>query len=699
MACRDVPASPAPRPATGTGGTRGGGVALVAVLLIVLAAPASATPVPAEDAPSGHYIVRFADEVDAGVQAMSLAAAGPGVEVGHVYREAFAGFAGALSDDEVARLRTDPSVMTVAEDVELTLDGPGLAGADTQRNAPWGLDRIDQRQLPLTGSYSFPNSGEGVTAYVVDSGIRSDHTELSGRVRSGFTAIADGNGTDDCNGHGTHVAGTLGGSSHGVAKDVTLRPVRVLNCAGKGRLSELVAGLDWIAGNHPSGEAAVANLSFGAAPNGLLDDAVQAVVDRGVTVTVAAGNDGKPACEISPSRVASALTVAATDEEDFSPVWSNYGSCVDVFAPGVSIRSAGRTSTTATTTMTGTSMAAPHVAGAAAVLLAAEPGLTPAQVGERITADSTGGLVRNPGPDSPNRLLHVPPGTEPAPPEPDHAIGDAGQPGPTTTIAVAPDERTPSTSARFEFTADPADVEFECRLDTGPWHACFSPTDYSDLAHGKHVFEVRATDRAGTREPTPATHGWAIGAPPATDAVDADPTPSFSDVPAGHPHLDAITWMASERITLGYRDGTFRPGEAVRRGAMAAFLYRLAGEPEVAVDPAGFVDVPPDHPHGRAIAWMADSGITQGYPDGTFRPHAPVERGAMSSLLFRFAGSPSGHPSRSDFPDVPPDHPHGEAIAWSADSGVTHGYRDGTFRPHTPVERGAMSSFVFRMAH
>ena len=316
------------------------------------------------------------------------------------YTTALTGFSAQMSDAAVEELRADPDVAYIEADQRVSIDA-------TQSPATWGLDRIDQRNLPLTNSYTYNRTGSGVKAYVIDTGVLASHSQFGGRVVAGATAINDGRGASDCNGHGTHVAGTIGGSTYGVAKSVTIVPVRVLDCNGSGSTSGVIAGVDWVTSNHGAGQPAVANMSLGGGVSSTLDNAVAASIADGVTYAVAAGNESTNACNGSPARVASALTVGSTTSSDARSSFSNYGSCVDLFAPGSSITSAWYTSNSATNTISGTSMATPHVAGVAALYLQGSPSASPATVSNAIIAGSTTGEVSNPGTGSPNRLLYA----------------------------------------------------------------------------------------------------------------------------------------------------------------------------------------------------------------------------------------------------------------------------------------------------
>ena len=383
---------------------------------------ADAAPPPAT---GQRYIVRFAASAADPDTEAAAAVHGNGGQVHAVLHHVFSGAVLDLPEQAVENLRRNPNVASIEPDQLVT-------AAEVQPGATWGLDRVDQRALPLSGTYTYPASGAGVTAYVVDSGIRADHADLSGRVRSGFDAVGDGNGTSDCNGHGTHVAGTIGGEAYGVAKDVALVAVRVLGCDNTGSLSGILTGLDWVAADHAAGTPAVLNMSVTGPATATVDAAVDTLVADGVTVVVAAGNNAVDACTSSPARAAAAITVGATDAADVRASFSNVGACVDVFAPGVSITSDGIASTTATATMSGTSMASPHVAGAAAVLLAGQPSLSPADVAGRLLTGATAGVVGNAGVGSPNRLLFSDPGTT-TPPAPAPATAPAR---PTNVVAT-----------------------------------------------------------------------------------------------------------------------------------------------------------------------------------------------------------------------------------------------------------------------
>jgi subtilisin family serine protease len=327
------------------------------------------------------------------------------------FRHALKGFVAELSEKAAIELAGDPRVKFVEEDGEVTISA-------TQSGATWGLDRIDQRDLPLNSTYTYNYTGAGVRAYIIDTGILATHSEFGGRVVAGFTAINDGRGTTDCNGHGTHVAGTVGGSTYGVAKGVTLVPVRVLDCNGSGTNSGVIAGVDWVTGNHAAGQPAVANMSLGGGASSALDAAVNNSINDGVTYAVASGNSNTNACNSSPARVPNAITVNSSTSADARSSFSNFGTCTDIFAPGSSITSAWYTSNTATNTISGTSMATPHVTGVAALYLHQNGNQPPATVWAGIRDNSTPNKITSPGSGSPNRLLYSLLGSAPPPPPP-----------------------------------------------------------------------------------------------------------------------------------------------------------------------------------------------------------------------------------------------------------------------------------------
>jgi subtilisin family serine protease len=323
-----------------------------------------------------------------------------GGTVKRTFGAALNGYAATLSAGEARRLAADASVASVEQDQVVKVTDT------TQSSAPWGLDRVDQTSLPLSGTYTYPDSaGTGVTAYVIDTGVRITHSQLSGRASYGYDAVDGDTTASDGNGHGTHVATTIAGSTYGVAKKAKVVAVRVLNNSGSGTTAGVVAGIDWVTANH-SGPS-VANLSLGGGASTAIDTAVRNSIASGVTYAVAAGNSNASASSYSPARVTEAITVGATTSTDARASYSNYGSVLDLFAPGSSITAGWHTSDTATSTISGTSMATPHVAGAAAVYLAGHTSATPAQVASALVNGSTTGKVTGAGTGSPNRLLRL----------------------------------------------------------------------------------------------------------------------------------------------------------------------------------------------------------------------------------------------------------------------------------------------------
>jgi subtilisin family serine protease len=387
--------------------------------------------------------------------------------VRYVYRHALRGYAALMSPRAAERISNDPRVAYVEPDGVMTASG-------TQTKATWGLDRIDERVRTLDGTYTYDQTGAGVTAYVIDTGILLSHTEFSGRLVGGFDAVTTGGNANDCNGHGTHVAGTIGGTTYGVAKQVELSPIRVLDCSGSGTTSGVIAGVDWVTKNHK--KPAVANMSLGGGASTALDDAVRRSSSAGVTYAVAAGNGNmlgiaQDACKYSPARVREALTVGATTSSDAKTSWSNYGDCVDLFAPGASITSAWHTSSTATNTISGTSMASPHVAGVAALYLEANGTASPTDVFAAVQANATRNVVTS-SKTANNHLLYS-------------LFESAGDPGPGDPGPGDPDPDDPTT---IEVTLEGSTVD----VNRNFWRARVTVTTSPDHA---------GTSVSGTFEP------------------------------------------------------------------------------------------------------------------------------------------------------------------------------------------------------
>lgn len=326
-----------------------------------------------------------------------------GAKLLRTYSRALNGGVMEMTETKAKALARHALVDYIEQDSVVQLIVPISTNQQQSPTPSWGLDRIDQQLLPLDNAYNYTNNGAGVTAYVIDTGIYIEHGDFSGRASVGTDIINDGNG--DCNGHGTHVAGTIGGTQYGVAKNVNLVSVRVLNCTGSGTTSGVIAGVDWVTTTHTSSPA-VANMSLGGGRSTALDTAVNNSINDGVTYVVAAGNSGRNACYSSPARVPAAITVGATSETDDRPSWSNYGRCLDLFAPGLSITS-DWIAPLLTNTISGTSMASPHVAGVVALMLEENAIATPSQISTALINESTKGIVINPGRYSPNRLLYT----------------------------------------------------------------------------------------------------------------------------------------------------------------------------------------------------------------------------------------------------------------------------------------------------
>lgn len=374
---------------------RGAEVAVPDSWLVVLKGPAKAPAAPAAAVPD---------------VARQLVGRAEGARLGHVYRAALHGFSARMSRAEAARMTADPRVAYIRQDTRVRVAATTMdtaAAGQTQPNAPWGLDRIDQRRLPLSTTYTYRTTAPGVSVYVIDTGLRTTHTEFGGRASVGVDTVGDGQNGNDCNGHGTHVGGVAAGTTYGVAKKAKLVAVRVLNCQGSGTTSGVVAGVDWVTEN--AARPAVANLSLGGTASDVLDSAVRNSIRSGVTYTVAAGSSGQAggACGTSPSRVPETISVGASDRADRRTGSSNYGDCVSLFAPGAQIPSAWNGSDTATATLSGTSMATAHAAGAAALHLGFRPTDTPAQVKRGLVDNATTGVLQGNPPVVPDKLLYT----------------------------------------------------------------------------------------------------------------------------------------------------------------------------------------------------------------------------------------------------------------------------------------------------
>jgi subtilisin family serine protease len=501
-------------------------IAACALLLaiVVPSQPASAAAARggAVETIPGRFIVTLRGDVN--VAAVAREVRGRGAVVDRTYGRALQGFAGALPPGLVKQLQRDPRVRFVEPDVVIR-----VASATVQESPSWGLDRIDQRPLPLDRRFTYAAAGKGVRAYILDTGVRSTHREFGGRVVAGFDGYGGGT-TEDCHGHGTHVAGTVAGANYGIAKEATIVPLRVFRCDGTGSLSAVVSGIDWILARHPVGVPGVANMSFVFGANRTMDSAASKLADEGIVAVAGAGNDAADACTRSPAREPSVLTVGAVTSSDARSSFSNYGRCVDLFAPGSSILSARAGSDTASSTSSGTSYASPHVAGSAAVLFGANPKASARDISSAILGSATTGVLKNLGADSPNLLLYAAPtvGAQPAPPA--------------------------NEAPRASFTVSCSDLT--CELDA----SASSDPDGSITAYAWVFGDGRAASGKGVRHTYVAAGSYSVTLQVTDDAgatatasrsvtVTAPATASSAMTFAGNSYRSGSTWMAAATVT------------------------------------------------------------------------------------------------------------------------------------------------------
>ena len=513
-------------------------VAMLAALALILAVfPATVSAAPPQQ---GTWIV----QLQAGV---SPAAAAPGLAkqhggtVGHIYRHALNGFSFRGSAAAAAALERNPKVTLVEADAEVSLE-------ETQAGATWGLDRIDQRALPLSGSYLYERTGTGVTAYIIDTGILPSHQEFGGRASVGADFVGDGQNGIDCNGHGTHVAGTIGGATYGVAKDVDLVAVRVFGCTGNTAWTTIIAAIDWVIGNHAAGTPAVANMSISGTGISSVDTATNNLINDGVATAVAAGNGNilgleANACNYSPARVPAAMTISATDSTDKKASWANYGNCVDWFAPGVSINSAWFTSTSATNTISGTSMATPHTAGVAALYLETHPHGVAGR-GARALYDATTKGVVSSSRTTNNHLLYSV-----------FSGGGGGRRRPPSSAPArrAGSARWPSSSPTRRRDRPPPGRGIS--VTVGRDH----PEPVAQLHHrGTYTVSLTATNASGSDVEVKANHITVTAPPTGRDHAERAPVQGQGE-PDRRPHV--VGRDGDERRRLAQRPGGHDDGE------------------------------------------------------------------------------------------------------------------------------------------
>ncbi|PRY38186.1 S8 family peptidase [Umezawaea tangerina] len=507
-------------------------------LAVTVASPASAQGqilgADRADAVKDSYIVTLKESESP--RAKSSETAGTltqkyGGQVRAAFKHAINGFSATMSADQARKLAADPRVAYVQQDAVVKL-------ADTQTPTPsWGLDRIDQQNLPLDNSYSYTTTASNVHAYIIDTGVRTTHSTFGGRATWGTNTAGDGNNTD-CNGHGTHVAGNVGGSEYGVAKGVSIVAVKVLTCGGSGTTAGVVAGIDWVTAN--AIKPAVANMSLGGGVDTTLDNAVANSIASGVTYAIASGNSSADACSFSPARVPTAITVNASTRTDARASFSNYGTCTDIFAPGQDITSSWNTNDTATNTISGTSMATPHVAGAAALYLAANPTASPATVSSALVAAATSDKITSPGTGSPNKLLYTGGGGTPGTP----SVANPGSQATTVGTAVSLQLTAVNGTSPYTWTATglPAGLSISSSgLISG------TPT-----TEGTSSVTVTATDAAA--KTASATFSWVVNpvgadCPAATNGTDVA-IPDNSDVSSSIALTCSGTASSTTKVTV-----------------------------------------------------------------------------------------------------------------------------------------------------
>jgi len=471
-----------------------------------------------------------------------------GVEYVRHYEHVLPGFVIRADAKQLDRLLFDPRIDYIEQDGVVTTSA-------TQNGATWGLDRVDQRNLPLNSSYIYDTTASNVHAYIVDTGVLGTHTEFSGRMGNGYTAITDANGTNDCNGHGTHVAGTVAGTTYGVAKGARVHPVRVLGCNGSGTNSGVIAGMDWVTANHV--KPAVANMSLGGGASTATDDAIQRMHAAGVTVVVAAGNDNANACNYSPARAPNAITVGSTTNTDARSSFSNFGTCLDIWGPGSNITSAWHTGTSATNTISGTSMASPHVAGVAALWLANNPSATPTQVATALFNNSTLNKVTNAGTGSVNRMVHSLWGSTPPPgnvaPTANFSFTTSGLTANFTDSSTDSDGTIASRSWNFgDGTTSTATNPSKAYSAAGTYNVALTVTDNGGLSNTT-TRSVTVTAPGGGA--VALSKGVGVASSTASTAANNNWKDFTVAVPSGATNLTVVTSGASGDVDLYVKSG------------------------------------------------------------------------------------------------------------------------------------------------